>query len=110
MSELTVKIQNAQGSNDALEKLITEYQSFILACASRTVNHFVTKSDDEWSVALIAFNEAVDKRLAQKNCLVIYPEAHVWPYYTGIRKFPAGDKSFKYAVRNKLPIFTMTTT
>lgn len=57
-----------------------------------------------------AMNEAVDKRLRQKNCLVIYPEAHVWPYYTGIRKFPAGDKSFKYAARNNLPIFTMTTT
>ena len=57
-----------------------------------------------------AFNEAVDKRLKQKNCLVIYPEAHVWPYYTGIRKFPTGDRSFKYATRNNLPIFTMTTT
>ena len=57
-----------------------------------------------------AFNEAVDKRLAQKKCLVIYPEAHVWPYTTKIRKFPAGDRSFKYAVRNDLPIFTMTTT
>ncbi|MDO4742055.1 MAG: 1-acyl-sn-glycerol-3-phosphate acyltransferase [Candidatus Saccharibacteria bacterium] len=57
-----------------------------------------------------AFNEAVDKRLAQKNCLVIYPEAHVWPYATNIRKFPAGDRSFKYATRNSLPIFTMTTT
>ncbi len=57
-----------------------------------------------------AFNEAVDKRLAQKNCLVIYPEAHVWPFATNIRKFPAGDRSFKYAVRNDLPIFTMTTT
>jgi len=55
-------------------------------------------------------NRAVDKRLKQKKCLVIYPEAHVWPYYTKIRKFPAGDKSFKYAVRNNLPIFTMTTT
>ena len=57
-----------------------------------------------------AFNEAVDKRLKQKNCLVIYPEAHVWPYATKARKFPAGDRSFKYAVRNNLPIFTMTTT
>ena len=58
-----------------------------------------------------AMNEAVDMRLKkQKKCLVIYPEAHVWPYYTGIKKFPAGDKSFKYAVRNDLPIFTMTTT
>ena len=57
-----------------------------------------------------AFNEAVDKRLAQKKCLVIYPEAHVWPYATTIRRFPAGDKSFKYAVRNDLPVYTMTTT
>ena len=58
----------------------------------------------------IAFNEAVDKRLQQKKCLVVYPEAHVWPYHTGVRKFPAGDKSFKYAVRNGLPVYTMTTT
>ena len=57
-----------------------------------------------------AFNAAVDKRLAQKKVLVVYPEAHVWPYYTGIRKFPAGDKSFKYAERNGLPVYTMTTT
>lgn len=57
-----------------------------------------------------AFNEAVDKRLKQKKCMVIYPEAHVWPYYTGVRKFPAGDRSFKYAVRNELPVYTMTTT
>lgn len=57
-----------------------------------------------------AFNDAVDERLKQKKVLVIYPEAHVWPYATKIRKFPAGDRSFKYAVRNNLPIFTMTTT
>ncbi len=57
-----------------------------------------------------AFNEAVDTRLKQKNVLVVYPEAHVWPFATKIRKFPAGDKSFKYAARNNLPIFTMTTT
>ena len=56
------------------------------------------------------FHESVDKRLKQRNALVIYPEAHVWPYATNIRKFPAGDKSFTYAVRNNLPIFTMTTT
>ncbi|MBQ9180728.1 1-acyl-sn-glycerol-3-phosphate acyltransferase [Candidatus Saccharibacteria bacterium] len=57
-----------------------------------------------------AFNAAVDKRLEQKKCLVIYPEAHVWPYATKIRKFPAGDRSFKYAVRNNLPAYAMVTT
>lgn len=57
-----------------------------------------------------AFHEAADRRLKQGNCLVLYPEAHLWPYYTKVRKFPAGDRSFVYAVRNELPIFTMTTT
>ena len=57
-----------------------------------------------------AFNLAVDKRLSQRKVLVIYPEAHVWPYYTGVRKFPAGDKSLKYAVRNRVPVYAMTTT
>lgn len=56
------------------------------------------------------FHDAVDKRLRQGNCMVIYPEAHVWPYATKIRKFPAGNRSFMYATRNNLPIFTMTTT
>lgn len=57
-----------------------------------------------------AFNDAVDKRLAQKHAVVVYPEAHVWPFHTGIRKFPAGGRSFKYAVRNDLPVYAMTTT
>ncbi len=56
------------------------------------------------------FHKAIDTRLKQGNCLVVYPEAHVWPYATKIRKFPQGDRSFIYPVRNNLPIFTMTTT
>ena len=56
------------------------------------------------------FHAAVDERLRQGNCLVIYPEAHLWPYFTGVREFPAGDRSFTYPVRNNLPVFTMTTT
>lgn len=56
------------------------------------------------------FHAAIDERLRKKNCLVIYPEAHLWPYATKIREFPQGDRSFIYPVRNNLPIFTMTTT
>lgn len=58
----------------------------------------------------VEFHAAIDYRLKQKNCLVIYPESHVWPYATKIRKFPQGDRSFVYPVRNNIPIFTMTTT
>jgi len=56
------------------------------------------------------FHDAIDYRLRHKGCLVVYPEAHLWPYATKIRHFPHGDRSFIYPVRNNLPIFTMTTT
>ncbi len=39
---------------------IEENEKFILACAYKAVGRFVTKSDDVWSIALIAFNEAID--------------------------------------------------
>lgn len=40
--------------------------------------------------------------------VLIYPEAHIWPYYTGIRNFKSS--SFRYPVLDNVPIITMTTT
>jgi len=34
-------------------------KQWILKCASQTVHRYVTDSDDEWSIALMAFSEAV---------------------------------------------------
>ena len=42
-----------------LEKLVQKSRRFILGCAYRETHRFVTESDDEWSVSLIAFHEAV---------------------------------------------------
>lgn len=42
------------------------------------------------------------------HCVVIYPEAHVWPYYTDIRPFP--KTSFHFPVEQNAPCFSMTTT
>lgn len=50
----------------------------------------------------------VIKRIEQKKCVVIYPEAHVWPYYTKIRPFPR--TSFKFPVYCDCPSFAITTT
>ena len=55
-----------------------------------------------------AFRAAVERRILEKKCVVIYPEAHVWPYYTGIRPFPAS--SFRFPVECGAPVFVMTTT
>lgn len=50
--------------------------------------------------------DCIDKRIEDKNVIMIYPEAHIWPYYTGIRKFP--DASFKYPTRKNVPMFVLT--
>ncbi|MDD4839843.1 MAG: 1-acyl-sn-glycerol-3-phosphate acyltransferase [Clostridia bacterium] len=54
------------------------------------------------------FREAVDTRAKNGKCIVIYPEAHIWPYYTKIRPFK--DVSFKYAAETNKPAFCFTTT
>ncbi len=52
--------------------------------------------------------KAVRRRLSEGNSVIIYPEAHVWPYYTEIRPF--GSTSFSFAVESRVPVFCMTST
>lgn len=54
------------------------------------------------------FRDAVRIRSTGQDCVVFYPEAHVWPWYTGIRPFPAA--SFGFPVECRAPSFCMTTT
>lgn len=54
------------------------------------------------------FNQAIIQRINENHPIVIFPEAHVWPYYTKIRPFT--DTSFHYPVQNNVPSFCMTTT
>ncbi len=54
------------------------------------------------------FTKAIETRLNEKRAIVIYPEAHIWPYYTKIRPFT--DKSFYYPVKFKTPVFCFTNT
>ena len=58
--------------------------------------------------AMRNFRDAIHTRIKDGNFVVIYPEAHIWPFYTGIRDFPA--TSMKYPVELDVPSFAMTTT
>lgn len=51
-----------EAADDAqkMAQLILQNERFILRCASRSSNRYLTKSDDEWSVALSAFAQAVN--------------------------------------------------
>lgn len=52
------------------------------------------------------FLAAIRHRLQQKQAVVIYPEAHIWPYYIGIRPFT--DASFLYPLQQNAPVFCFT--
>lgn len=54
------------------------------------------------------FIDMIKSIIAKKGCIAIYPEAHIWPYYTGIRNFK--DTSFRYPVKEKVPAFCFTNT
>lgn len=54
------------------------------------------------------FQNALELRIKSGHPVIIYPEAHVWEYYTKIRPF--GAVSFKYAVNLDVPVFSMTAT
>ena len=57
--------------------------------------------------AMPEFMEAVRRRGQEGGCIAIFPEAHVWPFYTGIRRF--GPVSFHYPAREGLPAVAMCT-
>ena len=54
------------------------------------------------------FNACINGRIEKKHAVVIYPEAHIWPYYTKIRPFP--DGSFGYPCKDGTPVFCFVNT
>lgn len=59
MEQDTQLILDARDNEEALELLIEKDKSFIKGTACKVVGRFISESDDEWSVALIAYNEAL---------------------------------------------------
>lgn len=54
------------------------------------------------------FRECLAYRIKQKAAIIIYPERHIWPYYTHIRPFP--DDSFVYPAELNVPVIAQCTT
>lgn len=54
----------------------------------------------------IAMLKCMRQRVSEGASVTIYPEAHIWPYYTEIRPFL--DASFRYAVTLKAPVYCAT--
>jgi 1-acyl-sn-glycerol-3-phosphate acyltransferase len=58
--------------------------------------------------AIKPFCETVSARIAQGRPVMIFPEAHIWPFCTFIRDFKAG--SFRYPVREGVPAVAVCVT
>jgi len=52
------------------------------------------------------FLGALEWHSKKNHNIMIYPEAHIWPYYTGIRPFKS--TSFKYPIKYGKPVYCFT--
>lgn len=57
-----------------MEALVKENEFFILKCAAAAAHRYITKSDDEWSVALLAFSQAVKSYSPEKGGFLPFAE------------------------------------
>ena len=56
---------------------------------------------------LLSLSDACDFYIIKKQFVLIYPEAHIWPYYTKIRNFK--DVSFIYPAEMNKPVVPAVT-
>ncbi|MCR5251959.1 MAG: RNA polymerase subunit sigma [Lachnospiraceae bacterium] len=59
MDDFSRAAVSAKESDEAFNRFAAENKTFILGCASKSLHRYVRDDDDEWSIALIAFHEAV---------------------------------------------------
>ena len=57
---------------------------------------------------LIALGSACEHYVKKGQYVLIYPEAHIWPYYTKVRNFSGG--SFIYPSKSSQPVVPVVTT
>ncbi len=54
------------------------------------------------------FLEAMERHLRHGDAILVFPEAHIWPYCTKIRPFP--DQAFTYPAQFGAPVVAICTT
>jgi RNA polymerase sigma factor len=74
MRDLDINIIRARQDAACYEDLLIKMEPYILRITSRLTGRFVTKSDDEWSVSLSAFHEAVQCYSYEKGSFIPFAE------------------------------------
>jgi RNA polymerase sigma factor len=74
LRELDSFVHEAKGNSLLLENLIKQYEFYILKCATKACHRYITKSDDEWSISLLAFTQAVETYAFDKGSFLPFAE------------------------------------
>lgn len=72
--ELERRIYEAKTNKVLRDTIIDEYMVFIVSCASKSVGRYVDKSDDAFSIAMLAFNEAITEFNEEKASFLGFAE------------------------------------
>ncbi len=59
MDETSREALAVKADSSKVDQFIGAHKGFIISCAYRTLNHYVTEQDDAYAIALTAFHEAI---------------------------------------------------
>ena len=74
MREIDIMAEEAKSDEKTMNVLIEKYEFFILKCASSATRRYISKNDDEWSVALLSFTEAIKNYSMEKGSFLNFAE------------------------------------
>ncbi len=74
LREIDNMAEESKTNKKTMEKLIAQNEFFILKCASSVACNYISKSDNEWPVALLAFTEAVKNYSMEKGSFLNFAE------------------------------------
>lgn len=72
MRELDNNVVLAASDQGLHDNLIRQNETFILKCASLYLHKYISKSDDEWSIALCAFSQAINEYRIDKGSFLSF--------------------------------------
>ncbi len=74
MRDLDALAIRAKSDQRAMEQFIEQNEFYIIKCASKFTHRYITKSDDEWSIALLAFHQAIESYVPEKGSFFSFAE------------------------------------
>lgn len=74
MDTILETLKALENNPKAMDDFIKKYEPFILKSASKTCKRYITKSDDEWSIALFAFHKAIQNYQEDKGSFFTFSE------------------------------------